>query len=44
MSWLDFIVLTLAAGAVINVWFNGSIFAEWRVFVSVEARDQSPAR
>lgn len=37
MSWLDFIVLTLAAGAIVNVWFNGSIFAEWRTFVSVMA-------
>lgn len=32
MSWLDFIVLTLAASAVLDVWFNGSIFADWRAF------------
>ena len=37
MTVLDFICLTLAAGAVVNAWFNGSIFAEWRVFANEKA-------
>lgn len=32
MTWLDFVVLTLAGSALADVWFNGSIFAEWREF------------
>lgn len=30
MLWLDFLVLVLASGAVIDVWFNGSLFAGLR--------------
>jgi len=30
MNWLDLLALTLATAAIIDVWFNGSILAEWR--------------
>ncbi len=33
MSWLDFIALTLAASAIVDVWRNGSLFADWRAFL-----------
>lgn len=33
MGVFDFIVITLATGAVIDVWFNGSIFTEWRAYL-----------
>lgn len=39
MSCLDFIVLTLAASAIVDVWFNGSIFADWRAFFQSKADD-----
>lgn len=39
MNWLDFIVLTLAASAIVDVWFNGSIFADWRAFFQSKADD-----
>ena len=42
MNWLDFIALTLAAGAVVNVWKNGSIFADWRAFIEDKADDSLP--
>ena len=32
MTALDFVVLTLAASAVVDVWLNGSLFADWRAF------------
>ncbi len=41
MSVLDFIVLTLAASAVVDVWFNGSLFADWRAFFQSTADDVS---
>jgi len=44
MSWFDFIVLTLAAGGVIDVWFNGSIFATWREFAAVAAEEDPDLR
>jgi len=37
MTWLDFLVLTLAASAVVDVWSNGSIFADWRAFFQDKA-------
>ena len=37
MTWLDFLALTLAAAAVVDVWFNGSIFADWRAFMQDKA-------
>ncbi len=39
MTLLDFLVLCLAASAVVDVWFNGSIFAEWRAYA--EALDDT---
>lgn len=32
-SWLDFIAVTLAAGAIIEVWHKGSIFDTARAYV-----------
>lgn len=44
MSWLDFFVCTLAASAIVDVWFNGSIFAGWRALVQAVSDDpQEPA-
>ena len=40
MTWLDFLALTLASGAVVHTWQHGSIFADWRAFI---ASDDSPA-
>lgn len=40
MDWLDFLVLTLAASAVVDVWFNGSILAEALAYV--QARTDLP--
>lgn len=37
MTWLDFVALILAASAVVDVWFNGSIFADWRSFFQDKA-------
>ena len=37
MTLLDFVVLTLAASAMVDVWFNGSVFADWRAYF--QARD-----
>jgi hypothetical protein len=34
---LDFVALILAAGAVVDVWFNGSIFAEMRAWAEAKA-------
>jgi len=31
-TWLDFIVMTLAASAIVDVWLNGSLFVDWRAF------------
>ena len=39
MTTLDFIVLTLAASAVVDVWFNGSLFASWRSYFQSVADD-----
>ena len=33
MTWLDFFVLMLAASAVVDVWFNGSLFADLRALM-----------
>jgi hypothetical protein len=33
MTWLDFVVLIFAASAIVDVWKNGSIFADWRAFL-----------
>lgn len=33
MDVFDFILITLATGAVVDVWFNGSIFADWRAYL-----------
>lgn len=40
MTWLDFVVLTLAASAVVDVWFNGSLFAKWRALINDIAGDR----
>jgi|JI9StandDraft_2_1071091.scaffolds.fasta_scaffold56376_4 hypothetical protein len=32
MTWFDFVVLTFAASAIVDVWRNGSLFADWRGF------------
>lgn len=37
MNLLDFIVLTLAASAIVDVWFNGSIFSDWRAVLQDKA-------
>ncbi len=44
MSWLDFLVLTLAASAVVDVWANGSIFADWRAFLQDKADEPPPVQ
>jgi len=31
-NWLDFVVVIFAASAIVDVWKNGSIFADWRAF------------
>jgi hypothetical protein len=36
ISWLDFAAITLASGAVIDVWQNGAIFATWRAAVQAQ--------
>lgn len=40
MTPLDFIVLTLAASALVHVWFRGSIFSDLRAYS--EVRTESP--
>lgn len=40
MNWLDFVVLTLAASAIVDVWKNGSIFADWRAFFENDSESQ----
>lgn len=35
MTALDFIVLSLAAGALVHVWFRGSIFTELRAYTEI---------
>lgn len=35
-NWLDFIAVALAAGAIIDVWNNGSIFATARAIVQAK--------
>lgn len=44
MTWLDFLALTLAASGLVDVWKNGSIFADWRAFMQDKADepDQPP--
>lgn|GEM_PF-2127148 len=42
MTWLDFIALTLAASAVVDVWQNGSAFADWRAFLQDKADEPDP--
>ena len=39
MTWLDFLTLTLAASGLVDVWNNGSIFADWRAFFQDKADD-----
>lgn len=36
MTWFDFFAITLATGAIIDVWHNGSIFATWRATVQAK--------
>lgn len=40
MTWFDFVVLVLAAQAVVDVWFNGSIFAN--VFAQIQDKAYPP--
>lgn len=40
MTWLDFVVLIFAASGIVDVWKNGSIFADWRAFFET---DDAPA-
>jgi len=42
MNLLDFLVLALAAGAVTDCWFNGSLFVNWRAFFQVKAGGPTP--
>lgn len=37
MTITDFLICSLAASAVVDVWFNGSILAEWRRQVEIKA-------
>ena len=39
MTLFDFFIIVLSSGAVIDVWFNGSIFGEWRAFLQAETED-----
>jgi hypothetical protein len=39
MTWLDFVALTFAASAVVDVWRNGSIFAMARAVLESRADD-----
>lgn len=45
MSWsiLDFVALCLAATAVADAWFEGSLFAGWRQFLQSKADFYQPA-
>lgn len=36
MSFLDFLVMTLAGSAVVDVWFRGSIFAPLRALIQLK--------
>lgn len=42
-TWLDFVVLTFAASAVVDVWMNGSLFADWRAFLQVDPAVETTA-
>ena len=42
MSPLDFVVIALAAGAVVDVWRNGGLFAEFRNYCDLRA-DSDPS-
>ena len=44
MNSLDFIALLFAAGAVVDVWRNGSIFAKWRTYVRLRVIAESDAQ
>jgi hypothetical protein len=37
MTTLDFVILVLAASALVDVWRNGSLFAEFRAYFEVRA-------
>jgi len=37
MNWLDFTALILAASGWVDVWTNGSIFADWRALMQDKA-------
>lgn len=39
MTWLDFVVLALAASAIVDVWQNGSLFIEWRALFQALSDD-----
>lgn len=40
MNWFDFLILTLAASAVADAWFNGSLFETWHAFL-VSRREEA---
>jgi hypothetical protein len=42
ISFLELVVITLAAGAVIDVWHNGAIFATWRAIVQAKQDVAAP--
>lgn len=42
MNLLDFLALALAGGALVDVWFNGSLFANWLAFMQVKAQGPPP--
>lgn len=37
MTWLDFVCAALASHAIVDVWRNGSIFADWRALMQAKA-------
>ena len=41
MNIFDFVALVLAAGAVVDAWFNGSIFAEMRALAELQANSST---
>jgi hypothetical protein len=42
INWLELIAAALAAGAVIDVWQNGSIFATWRAIIQAKQDVAAP--
>jgi hypothetical protein len=41
MTWFDLIILVLSVGGILDAWFNGSIFGEWRSFLQMKL-DEEP--